>query len=86
MCTYTMYFGHVRIEDEERYIKKGGDERAKSRPGNETAGGIRTKFTRIRPRDVFHERHTVRYSEKKKVTNSDTFFMAIELRIIIKFF
>lgn len=46
-------------EAEGRCCKKGGDEKAKSRPGNETAGGIRTKFTRDWLHDVFRERHAV---------------------------
>lgn len=56
----------VSIENYGRRRKKGGDEEAKNRPGNETAGGIRTKFTRDWPRDVFRERHAVRYVQQKE--------------------
>lgn len=60
-----MYWACVRIEDDERR-KKGGDEKAKSRLGNETAGGIRTKFTRDWPRDtrIFRERHALQWKEE----------------------
>lgn len=47
----------VRLEDEGKDYKKGGDEKAKSRPGNETAGGIRTKFIRDWSRDVLRDKH-----------------------------
>jgi len=62
---YNVFSACVRIEDERRYNKKGGVEKARSRPGNETAGGIHTKFTRNRSRDVFHERHIVRMKKRR---------------------
>jgi len=73
----------VRIEDDER-CKKRGDEKAKSQLGNETAGGICTKFTRDWPRDtrIFRERHALQRKEKELIW---IIFTAVELRII-KFF
>lgn len=62
----------VRIGDEGR--RHGGDEKAKSRPGNETAGGIRTKFTRDWPRDVHARDMHDTCSEKKKAANPDNFY------------
>jgi len=56
MCMYDVLWAYIKIEDEGRHRKKRRDEKAKSRPGNETAGGIRTKFTCDRPHDVSHVR------------------------------